>query len=219
MPEWQATAALTTEIATAAPDPSPSRRPRSSNGRSPNAANSRPWAPSADRCPARQWSNAPGQARASTAAAAVQMNRPDHRHPPRPRRRHRARHRSNLAPAQRGQHLQRGQPAMPRHALGPLRRSCGPAPPDRRRFPGPSNPRPARQTTHEQIAAAAVVLPIPISPTTRRSVAASTASHPARSAAHTVVFGHRRTSGEIPVVGSTPAAPPTAAPPRPWPTG
>ena len=51
MPLWQATAALTIATAIAAPEPSPSRMPRSRRGVLPSRFNASPWARSAETCP------------------------------------------------------------------------------------------------------------------------------------------------------------------------
>src|SRR6516165_236993 len=71
MPLWQAAAAFSTARASVAPEPSPSRMPRSKSGRWPICSTSRRWPGSAETCPTTQWSSAWGSAAYSTAAAAV----------------------------------------------------------------------------------------------------------------------------------------------------
>ena len=73
MPAWHSTAARTTPTASAAPEASPRRMPRSRIGRMPIAAQSRACAGSAERCATWQWSSRPGSTRSSAAEAAVAL--------------------------------------------------------------------------------------------------------------------------------------------------
>ena len=72
MPVWQASAARKISTATAAPEPSPSRMPRSSSGCRPSSSSRSRCPASADTWPASAWSSAPARSLASGATAAVQ---------------------------------------------------------------------------------------------------------------------------------------------------
>ena len=185
MPVWQASAARKTSTATAAPEPSPSRMPRSSKRMQAKLLKQKPMSRlgrhvTGERMVERAGAELGPWRHGGGADEAVEQRRDA----PMPRGERGAEDGGKLAAAKRGGDAQRiaedrlvpGERRVDRLALA-LEAAYR-----RRRCRGRQSARRRRRTSAAAIAEAAVVLPMPISPSTTISASGESASYPADTA-------------------------------------